>query len=297
MAIQNSIEAFFPLTLKKNKKFNYDFVYTYWRKVLYNKIINMFNWTGFDFPQKEIELITLSRGFSAIVKQHGKIFVTDGSIFGVTEYIDEATHFTFTNPKLGSGIREINKDCVIINNTSLRMDMIQFIERYACMLAHADLSLQAVLINSRTSGVLTAPNTQVKNSITTWYNSLVDGYTMAIVDEQSLESLVNAEGLRNISTQYPASTDIKDFVEVQANIIKQFFNEIGIRVSTEKRERLITDEVNSDESMLIFNIDDMLKQRQDACKKINEIFGLNVSVTSNIKNLITSKGGTENDNI
>ena len=41
---------------------------------------------------------------------------------------------------------------------------------------------------------------------------------------------------------------------------------------------MITDEVSDDNQMLLFNINDMLHQREKACEEINTVFGLQVSV-------------------
>ena len=60
--------------------------------------------------------------------------------------------------------------------------------------------------------------------------------------------------------------------------MRSFFAEIGIRQKSDKRERLVTEEVESDSMMLLFNIHDMLEQRQKACEEINKIFNLNMSV-------------------
>ena len=54
---------------------------------------------------------------------------------------------------------------------------------------------------------------------------------------------------------------------------------LGIKnVNTEKKERLLVDEVNVGDMFSKINIDNMLLERQKACKFINETFGLNVNV-------------------
>lgn len=57
-----------------------------------------------------------------------------------------------------------------------------------------------------------------------------------------------------------------------------FYNDIGIRYNKDKKERMITNEVESDSQRLLININDMLECRREAVETINETFGLNISV-------------------
>lgn len=265
---------------KTAKKLNFNKSFVYWRNALLEKCMRIFKWDGLPetIPQKEIELRLIFRGFGGVVKQNNKYFVTFGEMSGVTEYADEFTVYTFANPKF-SGVRKINDSCVIIDNNSVRNPLYPLIERYAILLAHADLSLQAVLINSRATGIIASKDQQQADSVKEWYNALVDGRTMSIVDSDNMDSLINAQGLRNISTTYPSSTSINDYFSITQNLLKSFYNDIGVKMGVEKRERVITDEVNSDEQRLLFNLDDMLYCRKKACEDLKNVFGIdNISV-------------------
>ena len=67
---------------------------------------------------------------------------------------------------------------------------------------------------------------------------------------------------------------------------REYWNEaltyLGVaNVQTNKKERLITDEVNRTMGGVFASRLSRLNERQEACKKINEMFGLNVSVEFN----------------
>ena len=49
----------------------------------------------------------------------------------------------------------------------------------------------------------------------------------------------------------------------------------------DKRERVVEAELDTNLNRILFNIDDMLKSRKEACEKINSIFGTNISVDYN----------------
>ena len=52
----------------------------------------------------------------------------------------------------------------------------------------------------------------------------------------------------------------------------------GLNNNFEKKERLLTDEVNSNNDYVSSNIDLMLKTREEFCEEVNKMFGLNISV-------------------
>ena len=53
---------------------------------------------------------------------------------------------------------------------------------------------------------------------------------------------------------------------------------LGLNNNFEKSERLLVDEVNSNNDFIIRNAELMFEQRKKACEEINEMFGLNISV-------------------
>ena len=268
------------LNKKNSRKLNFNKSFAYWRNALLEKCMRIFEWNGLPvtIPQKEIEIRLIMRGFAGVVlnKQKNAI-VTWGEMSGVTDYADEFINFTFATPTF-NGLRKIGESCVIVDNNAIRNPLYPLIERYAILLAHADLSLQAILINSRATGIITATSQQQADSVKEWYNALVDGRTFAIVDDENMESLANAEGLRNVSTVYPNSHSINDYFTITQNLLKSFYNDIGVRMGVEKRERMITDEVNSDEERLLFNLNDMLESRKKACEDLKRLFGFDVTV-------------------
>jgi hypothetical protein len=88
---------------------------------------------------------------------------------------------------------------------------------------------------------------------------------------------LNLEGLKVLKTDAP-------FVADKLQIYKQdIWNEaltfFGINnANSDKRERLITDEVNANNEVISINAQAMLLTRLEACKWINEKYGLNVNV-------------------
>lgn len=282
----------------RRKKMDFGRAYQSWYALLVNKCMNLFEWEGLPFPSHELEFrAQIMSGYTGVVrsKTYNRLVVANGSGVGVTEYPDQWLTYVWAipgdssqskvankkTPPKESGITHIGVDCVLVRNNSLLIPTKFLIERYAHLLAHAELSLQAILINSRATGIIAARDENQKDDIKHFYDALEDGRTLAIVDDQGLDTLVGSEGLRSVSTAYPASTNIKDFWQIRQNLYKEFLTEIGISKSTDKRERLITSEVEQDAPLYGYSLDDMLRCRQNAAEEMNQIFGLNVSVRIN----------------
>ena len=125
-------------------------------------------------------------------------------------------------------------------------------------------------------------------NVRTVRNRLYDGDYDCIVDKSIVGSL------QNIANTTTNNTGIKDCLEVRQEILKSFYNSIGVRYKKEKKERMITDEVTDDDQLLLFNISDMLSQRKEACQDMKDVFGIDVTV--NLSQEFNVIGGDENEN-
>ena len=268
----------------KKRKLDYQTAYKLWYVRLANKVLNLFQWSGLPFEQHELELRLqlYGNGYAGVVSSPrlGRIITATGACSGVTEYADKFIDFTWTCP-VDFGIDKIGKTCAVIYNTSLHTPTRHLVQRYAHLLAHAELSLQAILINARATGIIAARDEKQKQDVAEFYGALEDGRTMAVVDDDSLDSLVGSQGLRAVSTSYPAAHSIIDFWQIRQNLYKEFLAELGISKSTDKRERLIQSEVEQDEPMYQYALDDMLKCRKIGADMVNDIFGLRIDVKIN----------------
>lgn len=242
--------------------------------LLFEKCVRIFKWNGQpeNLPQREIEKYAIALGYCGFVndKKCGYM-VANGGMSAPTQYSDVFKNFTYARPTAYGGTVTIGKNCVIIRNTSMMNPLSGLIRRTASQLAHADITLRAALVNYRANDILVADDDSSAESIAAYYSSLYEGNLKAIVDENVISSIKNLSTSRSYA-------DLLRLTEVKNEIMRSFFAEIGIRQKSDKRERLVTEEVESDSMMLLFNIHDMLEQRQIACEEINKIFGLNMSV-------------------
>lgn len=268
---------------------------SYWTDMLFEKAIRIFEWSGdLPFPQKEIEMRLLLYGYCGYVKDtYVGEMVVSGGMSKPTQYWDEFKKFTYAAATANGGTRKIGEDCVIINNTALRNPLLPMIKRYANLLAHTDVSLKMSLVNLRVKNIISTDSQSTAESYKAMFDKFYNGDVDAIMDDGLLKK--GNGGIDNLALNSSGSLGVMDCIDARNELLRMFFNEIGVRYNRDKKERMIESEVENDEQMLLLNIGDMLKQRKKACEEINKIFHRNISVDLSPEfKMIDKKEGVDN---
>ena len=106
---------------------------------------------------------------------------------------------------------------------------------------------------------------------------------------------LSADIMKSINTGAPYITD--KVTEYKKEIWNEALQYLGINtISTEKKERLITDEASSNNELINLNLQSFLVPRQEAARQFNELFGLtgtdkeiSVRVRSDLYNVIKTE--------
>ena len=250
--------------------------YIYWTDNLFERIMRLFVWAGAgDILPKEMESRILIAGhcgvinfFDGITEELTAMF---GSFYGVNKYFDEKPFYNLRCP-IWAGSGRIGYDTCIIENTSLKNPCLPMVQRYAYMLAHTEVSLVKALINLRDSGgVPVATSSKQKADIEDYQQKLYNGEDGVVIDFGAL-------GVEFAGTDRHTNQSILDIMEVRQKLLKNFYSDIGIRASFDKRSNTVVNEVEADTTMLLFNITDMLEARKRSADRVNKMFGVNWSV-------------------
>ena len=79
-----------------------------------------------------------------------------------------------------------------------------------------------------------------------------------------------------------STNNIAQLISLHQYIIADFYNAVGIKTNpVNKKERLITGEIDSVDDYLAVNLEEMLTARENAVEKINEKYGTNIKVSVN----------------
>lgn len=250
----------------------YNAYYVFWRDMLFERIMRLFVWenTG-KVPPKEIEQRLLLAGHCGITKYKGELTAMYGSFYGVTKYNDEWENYNVRCPIYSAG-KKIDKDIIVIDNNSLRNSTYALVHHYATELAHTEVTLINVMVNARDNGgVPVAPTEKHKRSIKDYQARIYNGQYDVVTDTGNL-------GIEYVGSDRKSSQSIIDIMIVREKLIKSFYADIGVRSAFEKRSNTVEAEVEADTSLLLLNLSDMLKKRQEGAEKVNKLYGTNWTV-------------------
>lgn len=261
----------------------YNAFYKFWVDNLFERVMKLFVWENTytvnekgkveGIKPKEIEQRLILAGHCGITKilKENELTAMYGSFVGVTKYIDEFTNYMVHSP-IFSGKRTINKDVVVIDNCSLRNPLYPLIHHYATLLAHTEVSLASCLVRLRENGGIPVAKTEMqKQSITNYQTKIFNGQFSHIGD-------IGMLGVDYAGNQTQSSQSLLDIIDTREKLIKSFFSDIGVRSAFEKRSNSIEAEVEADTSLLLINISDMIKSREEGCERVNKLYGTNWNV-------------------
>lgn len=168
--------------------------------------------------------------------------------------------------------RELNEDnSVVIWNNYLRTNSITDIKMYSRRLYLLDRIID-VNANAQKTPVLIQGTEKQRLTLLNLYKEF-DGNSPFIFGDKNLD--LNA--LKSLNTGAPYVAD--KIYQLKTQIWNEALTYLGIsNINIQKKERLITDEVTRTQGGTIASRYSRLQARRDAVKKINAMFGTNISV-------------------
>lgn len=180
---------------------------------------------------------------------------------------------------------EKDKEAILVMNNYQRVPTAATIQLFALRLAEAQRTID-VNIKSQKFPILITTDQKQLHTLEKTYEAY-DGNSPVIFADKNLMS---ADSLKAIKTDAPFIAD-KVF-NYKREIWNEFLTFMGISNLSEKRERLVSDEVDSNNELVNLNLQALLTPRKEACKQFNDKFGLmgekaiSVKVRSDLYNLI-----------
>ena len=191
----------------------------------------------------------------------------------------QPTNCIVTNPLLTGMLQpRIDRDCVLLKLQPDYGGVMDIVFYYAGLLAQAATAAGINFANSKTAAVFFTDKKSVADAYKKAYDAVANGQPMVVLSKGAL----NDEGMpawetfcRDVKQSYIASDLISDMRKIEA----EYDTRIGIpNANTDKRERLITDEVNANNIETYSMCALWLEHLQDGCRKAREMFGIDISV-------------------
>ena len=256
----------------------------YYRRYLAQRVFSLFEFSNIpeNWDEEYLKFILICFGYCAVLRTDK--FGVIPQQCGVSGYnvFYRPTRAIVCNPLFDRSYDlKIGEDCELIRLSPDWRGIPDLIGHYADLMALTVTSIVVNLYNSRLAYVFTGSNQAFAESFKRMYDKLANGDPAVFIDKQ----LMNDNGEPNWTSfqQDLKSTYIIDLLQgAERCLLSQFFQEIGIpNIPYEKGERLNMEESTRNDYATQC-LPDLWKRTINATlKKVNKLFGLNVSVDYN----------------
>lgn len=249
-----------------------DLVYIDYYTRLKEYAINTFEWVNLPdtVDARYMELILCERGkvcffqdelvgFMALpVNEYGNLNVynypTEHQIYAVNGYNKN---------------RNI-EDSVVIYNNYLRLPTVLTLSLYAERLSKIQRTIDVNIGACKTPYIIVATENQ-RLALENAFNQIDENKPALFFTNE-----MNLDNIKALDLKTPYVSD--KLTLLKHDVWNEAMTFLGIENSnTDKKERMITDEVNSNDGQIEASRFNMLDARLEACEKINKMFGLNIS--------------------
>lgn len=224
------------------------------------------------------------------------------NIYGLPTSLHCYSYEYQTNRKLYTGLDSSNNtdsdytECILVQNNWERLPTADSMELFALRLTEAERTID-VNIKAQKTPVLLLVDDKQRLTMENLYNQYDGNKPFIFGDKYNL----NETALRSIQTGAPYVVDkISDYKKEIWNEALTFLGVNNIMI--DKKERLVSDEANSNNELINLNLQSYLAPRQFACEQFNTKFGLkgtdkeiSVRVRSDLHNIIKNEASVIND--
>lgn len=272
----------------------------YWTRSLFQRLTALININGapaypenpytWDIDALKYQLFML--GFAVVFnsKTYG-IVPQPGTLSGYglqyqpTHAIVNTPYFQFDRPIM------IGKECELIKLTPDYTGIFDIVAKYATELREIDISLKSAARNTRLGYTMVADSDSSARTLKNVRQKIINGDD-AIIDQKLIRKKKNDEAElpwyqfdRDIKQSYI----VNDLLEARRTILVDFYKEIGVRMLDNKKERMITNEVNAQEAETFIRSEVWAETLKTSVEKVNDMFGTNLSIEINKPDIIPAE--------
>lgn len=265
----------------------------FFQKYLLQKAISVFEWRIPENWDRDFFLYGLYC--------FGHMAVVDTDKFGVIpqlcglrgyDIFYRPTHAVITNPLLRGILQpQIDVQCAVFKMNADYTGIMDIVTYYADNMALCAQTAAVNTMNSKLSYVFFAGNKAGAESYKKMMDGILSGEPFVVVDK----ALEKPDGgktwemfSQNVGQNYIAGTLLEDLRKWE----QMFMTAIGLpNANTDKKERLIVDEVNANNRETDSNAEMWLERFKKSCDKCRELFGIEISVDWRDENGVSECGG------
>ena len=277
--------------------------------------LSMFEWVNLprSMNARYLELCLYYNGKAALLKDKKYGFINTKcagtgyvNIYGLPTKLN-CYSYSFNNQReLYTGLNPINseeerikkenEEAILVQNNWEALPTVSSMELFAWRLYEASRVCDTNIIAQKTPVLLIADETQ-RLFLENLYQQYNGNQPFIFGDKDQLGD----KTIKAVNTQAPYVAD--KITDYKKEIWNEALTFLGVNnIMLEKKERLVSDEANSNNELINLNLQSFLAPRQQACREFNEKFGLtgtdreiSVRVRSDLYNIIKREMSTATD--
>ena len=257
---------------------------------------NRFTWYGLpkEIDQRYLEMALTQRGLAVFFKEekvYNEYMVLRAGSLGPLNVYDNPTTYQVLG---GSGDFRVNQkltneECIPIWANYMRVSEMPNIVMWANRLAEIDRTIEISAINARQTRAVSVPE-DMRLSAQNVIQQMREGVE-TVFGTESLGDIIKAIETIDLES-HPAK--LPNLLIAKGKIWNEIMTFMGVSNSNEdKKERLVADEVHIKDEQIDLIKAMNLSSRQQAAERINEMFGLDISVEFNQTADAEIKAGAE----
>lgn len=263
-------------------------------------------------PHEILDRYLMNNGIACITKINGELYCFYGNLGGPQDVYYRPTEFIISNPHIKTENGELftanvpinpsydpcdgcgsttdepkTQQGVLIRNDTEWIGLAPMLSRYSFLMAENILTLRTADVMLRITALLTAPSDKERAAAEEYIKALEKGELKVIGESPFFDG---------IKLQSPPSNNgsyLTQFIEYQQYLKGSVFNELGLVANYNmKREAIGKGESTLDQDAIIPLADNMLLCRQEDMKRVNELYGTDISVQFSsawLENLLETK--------
>lgn len=241
------------------------------------KAISMFEWINLpkEIDERYLELMLCQNGYVCFFKDQlvpdvDTYFALQCTLGGRFNVYNIPTVYQIYTAS-GYNARRTAEDSVIIYNNLLHSPTVPLLMYHAYNIANVERTIEINLNQLKRPYIFLVPENQ-RYTFIKLVNDIKNNQDVIIGNKD-----LNLDNVNPVNAITPNNT--LDLYTLKKRYYNEALTDMGINnLNVDKKERLVSDEVSSNDEDVLINRNSMLYARKMACKQINDMFGLNVDV-------------------
>lgn len=257
-------------------------LFGYFQKYLLQEVFAMYKWTlPANWDEDYFKYVLFCSGFVAIanIKQFG-VIPQYASLGGYNVFYRPAWAI-ITNPLFGTIQADIDKECTVIKLMPDYSGIMDLVNHYADQMALVSETVEVDVNNVKIATIFGAENKPQAEAYKKMFDQVASGNPAVVIGKNMLKDIDGNPAWMPFTQNVKNTYIVTDLLNDLRTIRNQFLSDIGTpNANTQKRERLITDEVNANNAETRTKCELWLESIERGIAKTKKLFGdMDFSVT------------------